>query len=93
MKPSWVLKTARAKIEKRGAWVQGYPRDDGENCSITAMYRQTTFDSSREKAVYFLREAIGVHSVVEWNDAPNRTHAEVVDAFTRAIALAEQAGE
>lgn len=29
-------------------------------------------------------------SVIEWNDAPGRTHAEVMDAFDRAIALAEQ---
>ena len=30
-----------------------------------------------------------VCEIPSWNDAPERTHAEVLDAFDRAIALAE----
>lgn len=37
-----------------------------------------------------LRQATGTGFVDEWNDAPERTYAEVMDAFSRAIELAEQ---
>lgn len=40
-----------------------------------------------------IRKASGApnwHTLPYWNDAPERTHAEVMDAFDRAITLAEQ---
>ena len=44
-------------------------------------------------ALEALKCAIGNgHEIVSWNDAPERTHAEVMAAFDRAIA-AEQAKE
>ena len=44
-------------------------------------------------ALKALKCAIGNgHEIVSWNDAPERTHAEVMAAFDRAIA-AEQAKE
>ena len=44
-------------------------------------------------ALKALKCAIGNgHEIVPWNDAPERTHAEVMAAFDRAIA-AEQAKE
>jgi hypothetical protein len=33
------------------------------------------------------------YSIPAWNDAPERTHAEVLSAFDRAITLAEEAGQ
>jgi hypothetical protein len=38
-----------------------------------------------------LERAIGERFIGDWNDAPGRTHAEVLEAFDRAIALAEAA--
>ena len=40
-------------------------------------------------AYYYLKMANGIRgNVWHWNDAPKRTHAEVLEAFDRAIALA-----
>lgn len=37
-----------------------------------------------------LNEAIGVEGAGPWNDAPDRSHADVLEAFDRAIQLAEE---
>ena len=47
---------------------------------------------STNSALATLKRIIGSHEIVPWNDAPERTHAEVMAAFDRAIA-AEQAKE
>lgn len=41
----------------------------------------------------FLRLVTGEENLVEWNDAAERTQTQVLDAFTVAIALAEQQGK
>lgn len=41
-------------------------------------------------ALRALEAAIGVPVLQHWNDAPGRTHAQVVAAFSMAIALAER---
>lgn len=38
-----------------------------------------------------LQRTLEVENVSDWNDAPERTHAEVLAAFDRAIELAEAA--
>lgn len=40
----------------------------------------------------FLRQVVG-HTITGWNDALERTEAEVLDAFTRAAELAREEGE
>jgi hypothetical protein len=40
----------------------------------------------RGKSVRELKDALGVESIIAFNDDPSRTQAEVVDAFDRAIA-------
>lgn len=37
----------------------------------------------------FFRNTVGSPCVATWNNKPGRTHAEVMEAFDRAIALAE----
>lgn len=41
----------------------------------------------------FIANSVGtqIRLIPDWNDAPERTHAEVMDAFTRAIELAADA--
>lgn len=40
----------------------------------------------RRRAYQLLGEAAGDMSIINWNDAPERTHAEVLAAFERAAA-------
>ena len=41
------------------------------------------------EALHLLREAAG-EEITRWNDAPERTFADIDRAFTEAIALAEK---
>ena len=43
-----------------------------------------------EDAAKYLRQAIGGLEIPEWNDAPERTQADVLDAFDRAIRVAKE---
>lgn len=56
---------------------------------ITSTYGDEQHDYCA--ATRYLRLGIGepVHSLSLWNDAPERTHVDVIDAFTKAIAIAE----
>jgi len=88
------LDEARALIER--GWTQGDFARDGEGnparidryaacfCAVGAL---VAVDAEPE-ATPFLRDALGVCSISFWNDAPERTHAEVVEAFRRAAELA-----
>lgn len=67
-------------------------------CPLGALYVAAgSIDAPLEPEVSVLCEGIGGiefrdnGDLVTWNDAPERTHIEVLDAFDRAIALAEQA--
>ena len=95
-----LLRRARARIERPEAWAAGeYCLDAGDKpcrygeairfCAIGAI------EADREPFKIVAREllsrAAGVrkHLLAVWNDAEGRTHAEVLAAFDRAIALAE----
>ena len=57
-------------------------------CSTGAMLHVVSmFVWEHAGALNFLRQAIGQHSIVGWNDAPERTKEEVLAAFDRAIQL------
>lgn len=99
MTPKEILIAARAKIEAPERWTQGKfarakngacigPQTAGAVrwCSIGAIISVGDLPSYD-----LLLAAIGGewNTVAEWNDAPNRTHAEVLAAFDRAIATAE----
>lgn len=103
MSPREVLIKARALIERPEAWTKGAAaRDDGGVpvsfdseravcfCGIGATWKvqerkSMAIDESGENLLH--RVAGGRFG--SWNDAPERTHAEVLEAFDRAIALAD----
>lgn len=103
-----ILRAARAKIEKPEAWAKGGFACDARGyavgarnplaicfCSIGAIRRVTASFAEELAARDVLSEiveAIGMYGLAEWNDAPERTHAEVLAAFDKAISLAEEAG-
>lgn len=91
MKSSEILITARALINTPERWVKG--RKPGCWCAGDAIIAVAPGEPrSTNSALATLKHIIGSHEIGFWNDAPERTHAEVMAAFDRAIA-AEQAKE
>lgn len=93
------LRKARELLTPEGAWIQGTAaraadrqqvEPDGSNavcwCSMGALSASGDWVRAR---TLLLRSIGGSRSLVDWNDAPERTHAEVLAAFDRAIVLAE----
>jgi len=96
------LVRARGLVER--GWCQGLHATDSDGrpvfwrdhraeryCAIGAIY--TTPDPRvRMRCVVHLRKAIGGEGDVSgWNDAPERTQADVLALYDRAIALAREA--
>ncbi len=96
-----VLRKAREGVRDHWHKLQG---DDPRAC-CTATAISQVLDASpagystafANECRLFLQRAIGLDSsapdmalIWQWNDAPERTHAEVLEAFDKAIALAEQ---
>lgn len=96
------LREARALVE-RGWTQEAYARNasgddledvDGEFddtepvcwCMAGAMMKAGLEDEADK----FVLDAIGERYIPEWNDAPERTQAEVLAAFDKAIELAER---
>lgn len=92
-----VLRAAREKVAN--GWTKGTYRIVLESgclyCADGAILWSggPSVDECHSRAERFLRQVIGGDrtSVVKWNDAPERTQEEVVNAFTKAIELAEAA--
>ena len=78
-----LLRDGRRLYEQRG--VCRPPRAGlGEVCMLTSMpCNAPYFDTACE----LLINVIGDSFIAHWNDAPNRTKAEVLAAFDRAIAM------
>lgn len=105
MKPSEVLRKARALIEKPERWTKGWFSRDADGaevsssnqeavcwCSVGAIWHAVGNDyQGLYAARAFLAEAIDDDDVTKWND--RSTHEAVVAAFDRAIALAEESAE
>lgn len=107
MTPKEILIAARAKIEAPERWGKGrfsrlsdgspcYPDDDRAFCFCAegAVFASGARWAAKAKAMTFLRDAaVGDEftSIPDWNDAPTRTHTEVIAAFDRAIAAAGDA--
>ena len=85
-----VLVRARAEVEREWCkWPEIY---DGGTCAYLAIVDNGTDEDAtvREDAVDVFAAAIGTRDITLWNDAPERTQAEVLAAFDKAIALCEQ---
>jgi hypothetical protein len=95
MKLSEILRAGKNAIETRG-WCQGdelaiHGPPNGPCCAATAIgpYEDDPFDF---RAVNLLRQAAGIGGdmgLATWNDAPERTKADVLAAYDKAIAAAE----
>jgi hypothetical protein len=91
------LREARTLIER--GWTQhapartaaGIPVWGGEKSAVCWCTVSALCQAHASFTVF--REAIGISfdtGIAEWNDAPERTQAEVLVAFDKAIELAEQ---
>ena len=84
-----VLIAARKLIEKPENWCpngSGDPRKN-QHCIVMAVDRCRVGDGdTNQLAINALKNAIGVKRLARWNDAPDRQHTEVLNAFDKAIA-------
>lgn len=93
MNPKLILTEARNRIEDPSKWGQCYYFKDGKRCILGAIDSafgryQTGFHSSDWDIVTeMFMKAEGIENISRWNDAPERTHDEVLAAFDKAIAL------
>ena len=101
---SLILTEAADLLEPEGAWVQrsfakgpegqSYPQPEAECswCALGAILKASggvrAAAGGYHDAVLFLRQVHGFQHTVFWNDAPDRTQAEVVQAIRDAAALA-----
>lgn len=90
-----VLIKARAKIADRPKWGKGrrgWERAFDTCCASEAIEDVTLHNNDglarRRAALDAVANAAGCDSIPRWNDAPERTHAEVLAAFDQAIASA-----
>lgn len=92
-----ILRAGKANIERRG-WAQGDVAvfcgpPDGPCCVATSLpklgddYDRSLLAIDLFKQINNIDPMIGIG---EWNDDPARTKEEVLTAFDKAIALAEQ---
>lgn len=98
MKTSEILIAAKARIDSPEKWCQGTyyrnedgvacPRDHARSlCSVGALLFVSPSEHESDVVIRCLSDVID-RSVTAWNDAPERTHPEVMAAFDRAIAIA-----
>ena len=91
MKPaSQICRDAAKLIRERGHAKGNYESNDGRLCLVGALcYAGIGSDSSR---IYEAIEGVsGVPSPATWNDAPERTPAEVIAALEKAASKLEAA--
>lgn len=105
MTPREILIAARALIEAPERWTKGeFARNkEGEKCHANsdaascycmegAILSQSGKWPLKARACAILRASLAsAITIPVWNDAPERTHAEVLAAFDRAIELAGDA--
>ena len=103
--PSQVLDAAADLIEPEGAWQQGSWFDTSSELALGGDYRCMCaegalilvgcerFSLPSQPAHKFLLAATGAEDVPDWNDAPERTQAEVVAALRKAADLARSEGQ
>ena len=93
-----VLRRAKALIDAPEKWCKKTNQHGDARCIMAAInaQRSATVYAPQARAAEFIARAIeikqGYGVIPDWNDAPERTHAEVMSAFDRAIALAEREG-
>jgi hypothetical protein len=104
-KPSEALRATRELLTPQGAWCRVFFAKDARGyrvdvkapeacswCLFGALEASTNF-SSFFPAREFLLDATASESLMLWNDRDNQTQEQVLSALSRAIALAEEAGQ
>lgn len=101
-----ILRAARELIATPDRWTKEWYARDAKGewadlskatcfCAVGALAKASGVDDPTgfedEDISHFLAVAVGCDYIVAWNDRAERTHPEVLAAFDRAIALAEQA--
>lgn len=99
-----ILTRARERINDPAKWHQGSFRDDdgmhsADDCAVCAVgalnwadhgYPEPAWkDTDGFSAAYMVLRNTLTETIPGWNDAPTRTHAEVLAAFDKAIELAK----
>lgn len=107
MTPAAVLKKARELISDEKAWTKGWFAKDERGRDVYAddpgavcFCAMGAIDRAAEEcggvddvpALNMLVRALGGTAIDLFNDAPERTHAEVLAAFDKAIASSEAGG-
>ena len=90
------LRAARALVDSPRRWWQFGGHNSGEHdctCAGLALTQIADDAGDRERrAREFFARTVGLTSgpdIFDWNDAPERTHADVLAAFDKAIEAAE----
>lgn len=85
------LKAVRELLTLPEKWCQGYLEKENSFCLLGALIQVTAGDTSRRVcAKAFLQTKLPVdgragHSIINWNDAEGRTHAEVLEMLDKTI--------
>jgi hypothetical protein len=97
MEPIKILKAARVRIASPEAWGKGrrnYDRPIDSCCIAEAVEEAGAFPGlfyERKRAMRAVYDAAGLERgydvITEWNDAPERTHDEVLKTLNLAIAI------
>lgn len=97
-----VLRSARATLSTPKVWGKANLNGDlppGCDCAYTAIHFEGRYSptGTTDECLRLFAKANGIRivptrpmfGIANWNDAPERTHAEVLAAFDKAIELAE----
>jgi hypothetical protein len=90
-----ILRAARADIADPTTWWKGGPHGGdsrwGTYCALLAVGNHVSDDCSHPAVIALARACggEGPGAIIRMNDAERTTHAEVLAAFDRAIAIAE----
>lgn len=86
-----ILTDARAKLEDPKNWTKGRFFGQDGYCALGAVVLVTPSVQAcalRSEVIRALRAAVGVESVIDFNDAETTSHADVLAMFDKAIANA-----
>lgn len=88
-----ILRSAQQMIVNHGWCQKRFCDDQGRMCVAGALIRgrvgATDYVYMMSRG-FFAKATYTFYDITRWNDAPGRTKEEVLKAFDRAIALAEQ---
>jgi len=84
-----VFLDAAQEIEKSGFCKGRGVGDDGSVCALQALFLVSPSDTIYQEACSKLERLTGINFVPHWNDAPERTKEDVINAF-RVLAYMDE---